>query len=643
VDQVNILVVDSTSKNLEFLAQILGKQNYNVLTHSTLGTAWQVVESGWAKLVLLNFDILDSSADECWHNLQFHPKAQGVPILFFSGDRQKGQERYLEIQLNSSSIQTDYISNFLEPEEVLIRVKNQLIIKTKQAKINQDSNQLLIRTQQKTAELESNNIQLKAEIEHHNKTQNTLIQLALYDSVTGLPNRNSFLGKLKRVIPIYQQQSESKFAVLLIGSKQIEQAKLSSDHVNIKQLFIAIADSLKACLPSSATLSRLNKWLAIIQEEFSRSCQSEAKVPLNLDLENINIACEIGVVLHNNGYAAAYEVLLNAEKSLIQAQSLNNLRYHFFTNESDPAFAPNDSSHSNLNLDVFNFQNEIDQGNKIFKIFKDHFYESVIREKISLSYQPIFSFNKFAKKDLTNNQIVGLEILDNLHTNYRKIILLTNLFEEIEDSDFNNYLTNFTLEYACFQLRELQTQNQSQRNFFLTIKLTKDSLLQSLLMAKINNILRETDLDPKFLHIDVYLDDQTLLEKSTLSIIKELTKLGIFINLDCSNSNYETLVKVSEIIHFNSFKLPGIVTPPIVNQEELFTPHSSNATLSGETEVVKIINLVHQKNITVMAKGIETVEQLNYLSSVDCDYGQGSWFSKPLDKKELESFLIWRT
>ena len=197
VDQVNILVVDSTSKNLEFLAQILlGNQNYNVLTHSILEAAWQAVESGWAELVLLNLDILDFSGNEFWHNLQFHPKAKGVPILFFNGDRQKGQERYLEIQLNSNSIQTDYISDFLESEEVLIRVKNQLIIKKKQAKINQDSKQLVIRTQKKIAELESINIQLKAEIEHHNNTQNTLIQLALYDSVTGLPNRNSFLGKL---------------------------------------------------------------------------------------------------------------------------------------------------------------------------------------------------------------------------------------------------------------------------------------------------------------------------------------------------------------------------------------------------------------------------------------------------------------
>ena len=415
-------------------------------------------------------------------------------------------------------------------------------------------------------------------------------------------------------------------------------------------------------MPSSATLSRfesdrfaiilenitegkeeVNKWLAIIQKEFKRSFQSEVTVPFNLDLENVNIACEIGVVLHDNSDTAAYEVLLNAEKSLIQAQSVNNLGYHFFTDELDPTFTEDDSHHSNLNLDGFNFQSEINQDNKIFKIFKDHFYESVTREKISLSYQPIFSFNKFAKKDLNNKQIVGLEILDNLHTDYRKIILLTNLFEELEESDFNNYLTNFTLEYACFQLRELQIQNQSQRNFFLTIKLTKNNLIQSLLMAKINNILRETALDPKFLHIDIYLDDQTLLDKPILSTIKELMKLGIIVNLDCSKLNYETLVKVSEIIHFNSFKLPGIVTPPIVKKKELFTPHSSNAILSGETEVVKIIGLAHQQNITVMAKGIETVEQLNYLSSIDCDYGQGSWFSKPLDKKELESFLIWGT
>ena len=73
------------------------------------------------------------------------------------------------------------------------------------------------------------------------------------------------------------------------------------------------------------------------------------------------------------------------------------------------------------------------------------------------------------------------------------------------------------------------------------------------------------------------------------------------------------------------------------------SPHFADASLSDETEILRIIGLAHQKNITVMARGIETAEQLKYLSTIDCDYGQGSWFSKPLDINALESFLIWGT
>ena len=665
MDQVNILVVDSTPKNLEFLTQILVQQNYSVLANSNPESVWEVLESGWAKLVLLNFDVLDLNINEFWNNLQSHSKTQNIPIIFFHSDRQKGQAKYLEIQSESNNIQTDYISNFLIPEEVLIRVKNQLITKNRQTKIDQESKQLKINIQRETSEVANNNKKLEAEIKQHQKTQNTLIKLALHDSITGLPNKNSFLGKIKQLLPKYQQQSEYQFAVLLVGSKQTEQAKLALNYSHIRQLLISIANRLQACLPSSATLSRFEsdkfaiilehitegqeeiiKWIEVIQKEFSQSFQAKEITSLNLDLEHNNFTCEIGVVLNKNDYFAAYEILLNAEKSLFRAQKTRSIGYHFYTNKLNNTHSLSNQIHpniNNLNLDIFNLQKDIDKDNKTFKVFKDHFYESITREKITLYYHPIFSFNRFAKKDLSNHQIVGLEILDNLHNSYRKILILTNLFEELKEAEFNNYLTNFTLEYACFQIRALQMQNQNQQDFFLTIKLTKNSLLQNLLPTKISNILRETDLDPKSLHLDIKLDDKTWLNKQILSRIQELARLGVFINLDCGNLNHETLIKISDLLPFNSFKIPGIVTPPIINQEDLFTSHSSQTMLSGETEVIKTINLAHQKNITVMAQGIETAEQLKYLSSIDCDYGQGSWFSKPLDKTALESFLIWGT
>jgi EAL domain-containing protein (putative c-di-GMP-specific phosphodiesterase class I) len=184
----------------------------------------------------------------------------------------------------------------------------------------------------------------------------------------------------------------------------------------------------------------------------------------------------------------------------------------------------------------------------------------------------------------------------------------------------------------------------------LTIECTEKFLQQSNLISKIKQILTTTQLNQHYLNLDLILENISLTNRKTIALLEQLKQLGIKLNLVCNDISYDNLKEIHNL-PFNGLTLASNLIEQIVTSPEVLTPQnvsqpSAANNLSShsfaQSEIAKIINLAHANKITVTAKEIKTQAQVNYLVSVGCDFGQGEFFSQPLDRESLEMFLVWR-
>ncbi|VEP15506.1 putative Response regulator receiver modulated diguanylate cyclase/phosphodiesterase [Hyella patelloides LEGE 07179] len=631
MEQAKILVVDDSPHNLELLSTIFEEQNYEVRCVTSGKIALKIARSQWAELILLDIQMPEMNGYEVCQQLKVEENTKDIPVIFLSA-LDGALDKVRAFQAGG----IDYITKPFQLQEVLIRVHNQLAIKKSQDTIKLLNKQLEAKVTERTAKLEATNKKLQLEIKQRKHTQEKLLKLALHDSVTGLPNRNSFLGKLKHLLLQYRKQPTQKFAVILIESDRFSEIKCRLDHLGINQLLTIISNRLQKCLPNSAILSRFeanefaiilkqntdNKQeiidlVKVIQKQFNEPFTiTSANFAKNKKQQQLSIKCSIGIVTSDGNYSAAYDVLRNAEIAVHQARKNKNSNYYFFLQESSSL-----KKYQNKNIkSLLGLAPEIKQ-------LKAHFEESLNRGKFVLKYQPIFSL-----KENNDFKIKGLEVFQDRQINYKKLIVLTNLFEDIDESKLSIHINNFVLDYASLEIKELQQQHETQQNFFLAMQFTEKELLQPQLASQISQILENTQLAAKHLHLDIAGDRATLDNQQIISLIQQLSELEIKLNLDCSNLPYETIKNASRL-PFNNFKIDGSLTSQITNQNE------AENSLSA---IAKIINLAHENKITVTAKDIETQEQLVDLKSVGCNYGQGDLLAQPLDIESLEAFLVWR-
>ena len=465
MEQAKILVVDHFSHNRELLSTILKEQNYQIRYVTNSRDALNITLTEWAEIILLRVNLPDINGYELARKLRTEPKTKDIPIIFITALDDKW-DKARAFQAGG----VDYLTEPLQTLEVSLKTENQLIIKRARENIQFLKKRLAIKAEVKTAQLEDDNKKLQLEIEQHKQTREKLLKLAFHDSLTGLPNRNSFLGKLKQNLLQLRQQDRKKFAVLIIKSDRISVIKYQLDRSGFKQLLTNLTNRLQSCLPNSAILARfennefavilpliedekleLVQWIEIVQQQFkepfiitaSRDID-EAKAQHNCDYFNyqqLNLNCHIGIAQSNENYVTASDILHDAEIAAYQAQQQKNTNYCIFTERQEQT---NQQSFESKSLA------KIELAPEIIKL-QLHFQESLDRNKIKINYQPIFAVN-----ELQNLKIIGLEVIKDRQINYKKLMVLTDFFPYIDESKLDIYLSDFVLDNALLTLKELQ-------------------------------------------------------------------------------------------------------------------------------------------------------------------------------------------
>jgi diguanylate cyclase (GGDEF)-like protein/PAS domain S-box-containing protein len=433
--------------------------------------------------------------------------------------------------------------------------------------------------------------------------QDQLRHDALHDELTRLPNRNLLRERLELVLKRAKRHPDLQFAVLFLDFDHFKVINDSLGHIVGDQLLITIAKKLIALTREIDLVTRLggDEFVILLEDidgpddavDVAERILEELQSPLPIDDKEIFISASIGIALGTAHRRHAEELVRDADIAMYRAKANGRAGYAIF----DPAM------HQQV-LQRLELEN--------------YLRRALEMQEMVLYYQPILS--------LSTSQIAGFEVL--LRWQHPKLGLVTpDRFVTIaEETGLIVPIGEWILHTACQQLAEWQRRHAAASSLKMAVNLSVKQLKGDILLPQLDDALRQADLtgDSPTLEITENLLVQDI--DTTSQLLKQVRARGVRISIDDFGTGYSSLSYLHQL-PVDSLKIDRAFISP----EATDNRHRTIAEA-----VVALSNLL---GLNAIAEGIETREQLGWLQSLNCEYGQGYLFAKPLPADGSEDLL----
>lgn len=472
-----------------------------------------------------------------------------------------------------------------------------------EAEVRKLNAELEKRVKQRTAELAAANAELKREIIDRQQAQEQLLHAALHDALTGLPNRGLFMKKLTEGLNRVREDPDYLFAILFMDCDRFKRVNDSLGHLTGDKLLIGVARRLESTLPLVDTLARLvGDEFAIFLEvreleeaiAVAEHIHKALTAPFQLEEHEVFINVSIGIVLGTRDYLQPEHLLRDADMAMYHAKELGKGRYQVF----DPAMHSRAVRRLQLDTDL---------------------QLAVERQEFIVYYQPIVS--------LATGYVSGFEALVRWNHPTRGLVSPSEFIPVAEETGSIVQIGEWVFQSACQQLRTWQNQGLTVEGTTMSVNLSVKQFSQPSLLDRIDTIISSTELDGNCLKLEI--TESAIMDNSEAAtvILEQLRSRQIQLSIDDFGTGY------SSLSYLHRF--------PVDNLKIDRSFVSRIGVPAGENmEILRaIVTLSHNLGMTVIAEGIETARQVERLRELGCDYGQGYFFSKPLDSKSAEALL----
>ena len=430
-----------------------------------------------------------------------------------------------------------------------------------------------------------------------------VVTVVNYDRLTGLPSYNLLLEYMEQEISFCQQRQGYKFAVLCIDINRFKIINSSLGRVLGDRLLVAISQRLKDCLRSHDFVARMgNDEFAVLLSDVDRLTYAtnvaeriyqELGVPFNLEGYEVFVEVSIGIAVGHDEYSKPEHLLRDAELAVSDAKRQSKFSYRIF-----------DRSMRGKALTLLQLENDL--------------RKAIKREEFILYYQPIVC--------LKNNSIQGFEALVRWRHPEKGIVGPGEFIPLAEETGLIVPLGFWVLKAACEQMYSWITRYHSITNWKVSVNISSKQLELPNFVAQVKQVLKETKLDAHNLKLEI--TESSLVEDTqhTTVIIRELKALGIEFSLDDFGTGYSSLSYLHQF-PFDTIKIDRSFVNSVGDNGE-------------KIGIVRaIVSLANNLGMNTIAEGIETDNQLAQLKALRCQYGQGYYLSKPLDKEIVETVI----
>lgn len=435
--------------------------------------------------------------------------------------------------------------------------------------------------------------------ELHN-AQETISQLAFYDTLTELPNRRLFHDRIDQTLQL-SKRNGNQFALLFFDIDDFKAVNDVMGHNYGDLLLQHMAQVLKTCVRESDTVARLGgDEFTIILNDIKN--EQEVKLIANKIISSLNkpaqigerlmsISTSIGVSIYPSNGDDCNTLMKTADMAMYHAKSLGKNTSVLF----DDSIAQEHVRRAKMQE---NIKNALSSG------------------EFSLNFQPQYG--------VAETDIVGVEALLRWRNAAGDWISPDKFIDIAEQSDLIIDIDQWVISTACKEMKSLLDKGFPRVKLAVNVSAVHFKYSQYLIKT-IDAALKESDFPPHLLQIE--MTESSLVEDASLAVetINAIREFGVSIAIDDFGTGYSSLA------YLKRFPLDLIK----IDRSFMFDLEEDN---THRSLVHAIINMAHSLKLQVLAEGVETQRQLDYLAHHNCDFVQGYLLAKPMTSNNLYDF-----
>ncbi len=431
-------------------------------------------------------------------------------------------------------------------------------------------------------------------------TEERLAYLAHYDTLTGLPNRILFNDRLAATLR-HAERHKDLAVLMFLDVDHFKDINDTLGHSAGDTLLQDVAKRLRGCIREEDTIARLggDEFTIILQGIHHRTDAANVAVkmldsleqPFVINDEEVFVTISIGIASYPNCGRDAETLIRNADTALYRAKSDGRNKYKFFETEMNAIVSARMKKTNDLR-------------------------HAVQRDEFRLYYQPLI--------ETTTGNVFGMEALLRWQHPDKGLLAADEFVPLLEETGLIIPVGEWVLQTACRQ--SYSWQQAGLPSIYMSVNLSARQFHKHDLVARVAATLQENRLDPHMLQLEitesVLMDDTS----TVVHTLEQMRRLGVRLAIDDFGTGYSSLSYLKQY-PFDTLKFDRSFVQDMTTSKE------------GASIVAAVINLGHSINMSVLAEGVESQQQLSMLQENNCDQYQGFLAAQPMSVRSCTQWL----
>lgn len=605
-ERVKILYIEDDPLNQALVRKLLSHSNFDIIEAGDGIHGVERARNESPDLILMDMSMPGLDGYETTTRMKSMDELREIPIIALTAHAMKGdRERCLTAGCDG------YIPKPIDPDTFISKLgsylngeKEQVHEHERTGYLEKYNQKLVMRLEDQVKELQMAYLELERinqelELRVEKKAREVVYQ-AHHDSLTGLANRRLFMERLERSI----EQTYHTKQQLVVMFLDLDRFKVINDtlgHGAGDKLLQVIAQRIQACLHTNDTVARLggDEFIFILTNLATTSDAAPIaqriidtiSLPISLCHQEVFVTGSIGIARSLHKDEDMESLIKHADIAMYRAKERGRNNFQFYSREMNARAGERLSMETSLR-------------------------RALDRQEFILHYQP--------QIDLTSGRIIGAEALIRWQHPERGLIAPCEFIPLLEDTGLVVPVGEWVLLTACEQNKQWQLQGLPEIRIAVNISAHQFNEFQ--LSKSVSKVLDQTRLNPKCLELEITESVIMQNAKATITALHKLADMGINISMDDFGTGYSSLA------YLKQFSLDTLKIDRSFIKD-------ANVESDMSSIVTAVIWMAHSLRMGVIAEGVESEAQVQFLHGNDCDAMQGFIYSQPVVGDEFTTIL----